>query len=110
MKEGMHGESGACMARGVSMARVCGGGNMCAGETATEAIGTHPTGMRSCLQRNVCYHFGKTFDANIFNFVLFLKNTKLSFEGFYFENVTNSRNSTRFILHDYEYDNMQPIR
>ena len=28
---------------------VCVAGGMCAGETATEAGGKHPTGMRSCM-------------------------------------------------------------
>ena len=50
-----HGWQGACMAEGEMHGRgacvcVCGGGGgvMRAGETATEAGGTHPTGMHSC--------------------------------------------------------------
>ena len=45
----VHGE-GACM--GVCMVGVCVEGGMHAGETATEAGGTHPTGMHSCLMSN----------------------------------------------------------
>ena len=47
VKRGMHGEGGippARMARGVRGRRAC-----MVGETATEAGGTHPTGMHSCF-------------------------------------------------------------
>ena len=39
---------GVCMAKGMhGRKHVCGGGG-CAGEMATDASGTHPTGMHSC--------------------------------------------------------------
>ena len=50
----MHGEGGmrgrrwVCMARGACMVGGCVMGGM-AGETATAADGTHPTGMHSCF-------------------------------------------------------------
>ena len=50
--QGVHCQ-GACMRRW-EHAWQCGGvngkGSMCAGETATEAGSTHPTGMHSCLE------------------------------------------------------------
>ena len=45
-KGGMHG-IGPCVAAGVCLSTRRGGGG--AGETATTADGTHPTGMHSCL-------------------------------------------------------------
>ena len=52
---GMHGNGRGCAAkgggmygRGVAEGNVCGKGGVRAGETATEAGGTHPTGMQSC--------------------------------------------------------------
>ena len=72
VKWGMHGEGGACMAKGdmhgrgectwhegscmVGVACVAGGmrsrgGAYVAGDTVTAAHGTHPTGMHSCLAR-----------------------------------------------------------
>ena len=41
---GGHAWQGVCMARGTCVARAC-----VAGETATAAGGTHPTGMHSCF-------------------------------------------------------------
>ena len=56
----VHGGRGACMAAGMRGREVCradggggmhGGGGVCmAGESATAAGGTHPTGMHSCLK------------------------------------------------------------
>ena len=40
-KGGMHGKGGACVVKGKT------------GETATAAVGTHPTGMHSCLQSDL---------------------------------------------------------
>ena len=61
---GVHGR-GACVPRGVCVAGGHAWWGVCvAGETASEAGGTHPTGMHSCLLQFVktapcCYYFGK---------------------------------------------------
>ena len=56
MVKGMHGERGACMAReGMHGRGTCMVGGMCAGEMATEAGGTHPTGMHSCYHKTSCW-------------------------------------------------------
>ena len=56
-KGGMHGRGACLVVGGVCMAKgrqfmvggMCGGGACVAGEMATAADGTHPTGMHSCL-------------------------------------------------------------
>ena len=51
---------GTCMTGGMLEVCMAGGGGMCgrracvAGETATAADGTHPTGMPSCCQNSSC--------------------------------------------------------
>ena len=41
-------QRGGMYGRGVAEGNVCGKGGVRGGETATEAGGTHPTGMQSC--------------------------------------------------------------
>ena len=61
--EGGHVWQGACMAGG----RVWQGGDLCAEETATEAGGTHPTEMHSCLDL-ILLHFSHPSSSIIFIF------------------------------------------
>ena len=47
--------AGACMAGGIHGRGPCVGGGSMAGETATAAGGTHPTGIHSCLLQFLTY-------------------------------------------------------